>query len=77
MCKIIKVFFASTLLITGTIMKDDFFSTNTFKNSIELHTLNVQTNEHCMNNIVKISLDDFEFPMNKIQILNTHSGRKL
>ena len=67
------------LQITDTIMNNYtlFYSTNVFNSSIEIPTVNFQIKGHCMNNIVKIRLNNFEFPMNKIQILHTHYDIKL
>ena len=61
MCKTFSVFVASTLQITGTIMNNDtlFYSTNISNNLIEAHRVNFHTNENCMNNIVKIGLNNF------------------
>ena len=59
MCKFFKVFVTSKLQVTDTMMNKDtlFYSTDIFNCLIEAHRVNVQTNEHCMSNIVKIHLN--------------------
>ena len=61
MCKFFKFFVTSNSQITDTLMNKDtlFYSTDVFNSLIETHRVNVQTNEHCMSNIVKIRLNNF------------------
>ena len=42
-----------------------FYSTNISNNLIEAHRVNFHTNENCMNNIVKIGLNNFWISHNK------------
>ena len=61
MCKKYQVFVAGTLQTNVLTTNNNtlFYSTNIFKYFIESHTLNFQTNEHCMNIIMKIVLNIF------------------